>query len=64
LNAKCAFVATNSICQGQQVPLIWPHIFNKNIEIGFAHQSFKWTNNAKGKAIVHLQSTSNTFYFL
>ncbi|MEI6865980.1 DNA methyltransferase [Flavicella sp.] len=50
LNAKCAFVTTNSICQGQQVPLIWPHILNKDIEIGFAHQSFKWTNNAKGNA--------------
>lgn len=50
LNAKCAFVTTNSICQGQQVPLIWPHIISKGIEIDFAHQSFKWTNNAKGNA--------------
>jgi len=50
LNAKCAFVTTNSICQGQQVPLIWPHILSKGIEIDFAHQSFKWTNNAKGNA--------------
>lgn len=49
-NAKCAFVSTNSICQGQQVPLIWPFILEKEIEIGFAHQSFKWTNNAKGNA--------------
>jgi type II restriction/modification system DNA methylase subunit YeeA len=49
-NAKCAFVTTNSICQGQQVPLIWPHILASNIEIDFAHQSFKWTNNAKGNA--------------
>ncbi len=49
-NAKCAFVTTNSICQGQQVPLIWPHILSLEIEIDFAHQSFKWTNNAKGNA--------------
>lgn len=49
-NAKCSFVTTNSICQGQQVPLIWPYILNKDIEIDFAHQSFKWTNNAKGNA--------------
>lgn len=49
-NAECAFVTTNSICQGQQVPLIWPYILSKNIEISFAHQSFKWTNNAKGNA--------------
>ena len=45
-----AFVSTNSICQGEQVALLWPHIFNKGLEIGFAHQSFKWTNNAKGNA--------------
>lgn len=50
LNAKFAFVSTNSICQGQQVALLWPNILNNNIEIGFAHLSFKWTNNAKGNA--------------
>lgn len=64
LNAKCAFVSTNSICQGQQVPLIWPHILDNNIEIDFAHQSFKWTNNAKGNAgvtviIVGFRNISN-----
>ena len=50
LNAKVALVSTNSICQGEQVALIWSHIFSKHIEIDFAHQSFKWTNNAKGNA--------------
>lgn len=69
LNAKCAFVTTNSICQGQQVPLIWPHILSKDIEIGFAHQSFKWTNNAKGNAgvtviIVALRNASNAPKYL
>lgn len=49
-NAKFAFVSTNSICQGQQVALLWPNILNNDIEIGFAHLSFKWTNNAKGNA--------------
>jgi hypothetical protein len=63
-NAKCAFVTTNSICQGQQVPLIWPHILSKGLEIDFAHQSFKWTNNAKGNAgvtviIIGLRNISN-----
>jgi hypothetical protein len=48
--AKYAFVTTNSITQGEQVSLIWPHIFIKNQEIFFAYQSFKWTNNAKGGA--------------
>src|SRR5690554_5078061 len=69
LNAKCAFVTTNSICQGQQVPLIWPHILSKGIEIDFAHQSFKWTNNAKGNAgvtviIIGLRNISNAPKYL
>lgn len=51
-NSKFAFVSTNSICQGEQVGLLWPFIFNKNIEVSFANQSFKWTNNAKSKAAV------------
>jgi len=63
-NAKCAFVTTNSICQGEQVALIWPNILSEQIEIDFAHQSFKWTNNAKGNAgvtviIVGLRNVSN-----
>ena len=49
-NAKCAFVSTNSICQGEQVVSFWSNIISSNIEIDFAHQSFKWTNNAKGNA--------------
>lgn len=49
-NAKCAFVSTNSICQGEQVSVFWSNIFKKDIEISYAYQSFKWTNNAKGNA--------------
>lgn len=45
-----AFVSTNSIAQGEQVGLIWPKILTGQVEIGFAHQSFKWTNNAKRNA--------------
>ncbi|MBK8092975.1 MAG: class I SAM-dependent DNA methyltransferase [Verrucomicrobiaceae bacterium] len=48
--ARCAFVTTNSICQGEQVAMLWPHVFNAGVEIAFAHLSFKWTNNAKGNA--------------
>lgn len=51
-NIKCAFVSTNSICQGQQIDLFWPHIFSKGIEIGFAYEAFRWTNNAKNAAVV------------
>lgn len=49
-NVKVAFVSTNSICQGEQVPLLWPNILNLKIEIFFAVNSFKWSNNAKANA--------------
>lgn len=49
-NARFAFVATSSVAQGEQVAYIWPRVFERSLEIGFAHQSFKWTNNAKGNA--------------
>ena len=45
-----AFVATNSICQGQQVPILWPLIFKEDHEIKFAHTSFKWANLASHNA--------------
>lgn len=51
-NFKFAFVSTSSVTQGEQISFIWPYIFNKNLEIDFAHKSFKWTNNAKGNAWV------------
>ncbi len=45
-----AFVATNSICQGQQVAILWPLIFGSGSEINFAHTSFKWNNLANNNA--------------
>ncbi|MGC6432754.1 MAG: DNA methyltransferase [Crocinitomicaceae bacterium] len=48
--AKAAFVTTNSITQGVQVPVLWSRIFELNVFIHFAVKSFKWTNNAKGNA--------------
>lgn len=45
-----AFVATNSICQGQQVPILWPLIFADGLYIHFAHTSFKWANLASYNA--------------
>ena len=46
-----AFVSTNSITQGEQVALLWPHILEEmTMCINFAHTSFKWANNAKNKA--------------
>jgi hypothetical protein len=63
-NSQIALVSTNSICQGEQVAITWPRILSKTIEIGFAYQSFKWTNNAKGNAgvtviIVGLRNIQN-----
>lgn len=49
-NAASAFVSTNSICQGQQVPILWPLIFRTGHEIAFGHTSFKWSNLASHNA--------------
>lgn len=48
--AKYAFVSTNSVCQGEQVSVLWPEILDRKQEINFAHTSFKWSNNAKYNA--------------
>ena len=50
VSADTAFVATNSICQGEMVPILWPLVFAKDIEIRFAHTSFKWQNLASYNA--------------
>src|SRR6185437_3271892 len=53
-NTQCAFVSTNSICQGEQIGLLWNVLINKyKININFAHRTFKWNNEAKGVAAVH-----------
>jgi type I restriction-modification system DNA methylase subunit len=49
-NTRYALVATNSICQGQQVPLTWAAIFKLGFKIRFAYTSFKWSNLASNKA--------------
>lgn len=49
-DSRLGFVSTNSICQGLQVSLLWPYIFDKCVEISFCHTSFKWTNNAQYNA--------------
>jgi len=50
---KCAFVSTNSIVQGEQVGTLWGHLLAQGIKIHFAHQTFRWNNEAKGVAGVH-----------
>jgi type II restriction/modification system DNA methylase subunit YeeA len=49
-NAQISFVSTNSICQGEQVALLWPYILSKGLEIGYAYTSFKWSNGARNNA--------------
>jgi len=49
-NAVAGFVSTNSICQGQSVPMLWPYILESGYEIAFAHTSFKWENLASHNA--------------
>lgn len=49
------FVSTNSISQGEQVPLIWSLLFQRfHIKIHFAHRTFAWESEARGKAHVHV----------
>ena len=48
-----ALVSTNSIAQGEQVAILWKPFFDKGIHIHFAYRTFKWSNEAKGKAAVH-----------
>lgn len=50
---ECAFVSTNSICQGEQVAPLWGMLFNDGIHINFAHQTFQWRNEAKDNAGVY-----------
>ncbi len=50
---ECAFVSTNSICQGEIVPVLWTKLFAEGIIINFAHRTFTWSSEAKVKAAVH-----------
>jgi len=51
---RVGFVSTNSICQGEQVAILWNILLEKyRIKINFAHRTFGWNNEAKGKAAVH-----------
>jgi len=52
---KIGFVATNSITKGEQVAQLWPLLFDKyNLELSFAHRTFAWGSDARGKAHVHV----------
>ena len=52
---RIGFVATNSITQGEQVAQLWPILFERhNLEIAYAHRTFAWGSDARGKAHVHV----------
>ncbi|MDO8549132.1 MAG: class I SAM-dependent DNA methyltransferase [Ignavibacteria bacterium] len=62
-NLKVAFVSTNSISQGEQVGVLWNELFNNyKIKIHFAHRTFKWSNEARGKAAVHVVIIGFAYY--
>jgi len=48
-----AFVSTNSITQGEQVGVLWSWLLAQGVVIHFAHRTFAWSNEARGKAAVH-----------
>jgi hypothetical protein len=50
---KTAYVSTNSISQGEQVSILWRPLMQRGIFINFYNPTFKWSNEAKGKAAVH-----------
>lgn len=67
--AEAAFVSTKSIAQGEQVGLMFPMIFDRGIEIGYAYTPFKWENNAKRNAgvtviVVSLRNVDTSAKFL
>lgn len=65
-----AFVSTNSITQGEQVGVLWTDLFQRGVKINFAHRTFQWSSEARGKAAVHcviigfaLEDTSEKLLF-
>jgi len=48
-----AFVSTNSLCQGEQASVLWPLLKSLGVKIHFAHRTFPWQSEARGKAHVH-----------
>ncbi len=52
-NIKTALVSTNSITQGEQAPILWKYLFGLGVVNNFAHQTFRWSNDAKGNAAVY-----------
>ena len=56
-----AFVSTNSITQGEQCGILWPTLFAQGLSIRYAHRTFQWNSEARGKAAVHCIIVGLTF---
>ena len=50
---RAAFVSTNSITQGEQAGILWTDLFRRGVKINFAHRTFQWSSEARGRAAVH-----------
>ncbi len=50
---ECCFVSTNSITQGEQPAVLWADLWPRGVVINFAHRTFRWSSEARGKAAVH-----------
>jgi hypothetical protein len=57
---RIGFVSTNSITQGEQASILWAPLFREGVSIFFAHRSFQWNSEARGKAAVHCVITGLT----
>lgn len=51
--SRCVFISTHSICQGEQIGVLWGWMQQQGMHIFFAHRTFSWSNEARGKAAVH-----------
>ena len=58
---ETAFVSTNSITQGEQSGILWPALFTTDISIRYAHRTFQWNSEARGRAAVHCVIVGLTF---
>lgn len=52
-NIHVALVSTNSITQGEQVPILWKTLAQSGVKIDFAYRTFRWDSEADIKAHVH-----------
>ena len=58
---EIGLVSTNSITQGEQCGILWPAVFARGLSISYAHRTFQWNNEARGKAAVHCVIVGLTF---